>query len=313
MRRSCRDWLLTIFLLALLIQPARSSAQEPETPDSQPASRPAPKDAKYREKSVAEWIEVLESSEVDTVRRAIVCLGDYGPEAASAAPRLVRFFTDERAALIEDAVVSLASIGADAVPAILDLLKRKKKRASAEARQSALMCLFTMGPKAAAASEDLTALLKSERDESLRGMAARALGASAQRPEHLLALAAALEDKAASVRRNAALALADRGAEAVPAVPALCRMLQATEASDRKLAAEALGKIGPAAERGTSALIAALDDSDWLVALNAADALGSIGPKAAAAIAALERLKRSDKPALRMGAEDALKRIRNER
>jgi len=100
-------------------------------------------------------------------------------------------------------------------------------------------------------------------------------------------LAAALGDRDATVRRQAAQELASRGAGAAPATGALVAALSDRSPDVRLRAAEALGRVGPPAQSAVPALAQALHDTDVLVAGEAAKTLGLLGEAASGAAAAL--------------------------
>jgi HEAT repeat protein len=169
-------------------------------------------------------------------------------------------------------------------------------------------------PEAVSALSDA---MLTDRDDLVRTHAALALAGvafddrAAARPA-VPALARALGDKAARV--NAALALANLGRDANPAVPdvvraltdgrdrrsllnvlevvdlgpeaadgvpALAECLKGTDRGERRDAARVLGRIGRAAEAAVPALREALWDPDAEVAKAAAWALGRVDPTAA--------------------------------
>jgi HEAT repeat protein len=102
-------------------------------------------------------------------------------------------------------------------------------------------------------------------------------------------LAQKLKDKDSDTRRDAARALAEMGAEAKPAVPALVAALKDSDLYVRRFAAQALGEIGPAAEAGVPNLTAILKDSKEKKEAQeaAALALGKIGPAGLTALIAV--------------------------
>jgi HEAT repeat protein len=80
------------------------------------------------------------------------------------------------------------------------------------------------------------------------------------------------------VRRAAAKALAEGGAESKAAVQALIAALKDHDAFVRRFSAQALGAIGPDAQSAVRPLKAALDDPKKEVRTAAALALGKLGP-----------------------------------
>jgi HEAT repeat protein len=86
----------------------------------------------------------------------------------------------------------------------------------------------------------------------------------------------------AAQRLHAVHALGDRGAEAPLVAPALAEALKDENAFVRRDAAAALGKIGPEAKPAVPALLAAHKDKERNVRKAAAEALKKIDPQAAA-------------------------------
>ncbi len=86
-----------------------------------------------------------------------------------------------------------------------------------------------------------------DKDVALRQQAVKALGKSGEAGVAVPALAEALKDENAFVRRDAAGALGGFGPEAKPAVPSLTAALKDKEHSVRQAAAQALKKIDPEA------------------------------------------------------------------
>jgi HEAT repeat protein len=102
---------------------------------------PAAKDA------VPCLLEVLRNKELDGQSRkeAAYTLGRIGPAAKAALPDLIGFvWTFEDGAINQAVTWALASIGADAVPALLDALKAREP----DVRMRALHVLGRMGPRA---------------------------------------------------------------------------------------------------------------------------------------------------------------------
>ena len=88
-----------------------------------------------------------------------------------------------------------------------------------------------------------------------------------------------LKDKDPENRRAAAHALADAGADAKPAVPALTKALKDDDTFVRRFSAQALGNIGPDAKDAAPMLSSILKDNKDRKEVQeaAADALGKIG------------------------------------
>ena len=102
-----------------------------------------------------------------------------------------------------------------------------------------------------------------------------------------------LRSKDVDNRRSAANELADLGAEAKPAVPALIRAMKDADPFVRRFAARALGAIGPA-KGSVGALATALNDKDARVVDAAARALGGMGKYGVKPLASIVSNKKLD-------------------
>ena len=123
------------------------------------------------------------------------------------------------------------------------------------------------------------------------------------------ALINALQDKNESIRASAAYALGDIGDSAQEAVPLLTQALQDESAWVRRHAAEALGLIGQPAQNTVSALTRLLPDEHYWIRDNAARALARLGPAAEAAVPALMDTLNDENRYVRFHAMFALKQI----
>jgi HEAT repeat protein len=101
------------------------------------------------------------------------------------------------------------------------------------------------------------------------------------------AWAADLKDASGPVRSQAALSLAELGAEARGAEAALTQALRDPDPDVRAAAVAALGALVPEGRAAVDGLARALSDDDWFVRLGAARALQNFGPRAAPAVPAL--------------------------
>jgi HEAT repeat protein len=90
------------------------------------------------------------------------------------------------------------------------------------------------------------------------------------------ALAEALKDQSADIRRSAAQALREIGPAAADAVSALAEALKDQNADVGRSAADALREIGPTSADVVPVLAEALKDQNVDIRLSAADILGGI-------------------------------------
>jgi HEAT repeat protein len=159
--------------------------------------------------AVPALVEAAGDKEVRTRRGAVLALGWMGPTAKAAVPTLVAALRDKEE-VRQLATVSLARVGAPAVPALLKAFK------SADAA--------THGPA--------TAVLVRIGEPSVRG------------------LAEALQDKAVETRRRAVLALGVLGPKAKAAAPALKKALDDADLEVRIGAGVALKRTESKEKRG---------------------------------------------------------------
>src|SRR5262249_11525225 len=120
-------------------------------------------------------------------------------------------------------------------------------------------------------------------------------------------LVAALQNKAAPVRKRAAECLGDVGPSAKAAVPELIKAVKDADPTVSWAAIDALGLIGPDAAEAVPTLVEALKETNQRGA--AVDALGQISRKAQAAIPALETLVKGEDESVRWAVAAALVRI----
>ena len=186
------------------------------------------------------------------------------------------------------AAYALAAMGAEAVPALVEVLREE-----APARRR-LNAGRSQANPAGGNPSDLYAV-----------HALSAVGSPA-----VAALQAALGDGEWSVRAAAADSLGNIGTRARAAVPALLRALADDSMWVRRNALEALGTIGSAGGGVLSGLRAALQDEEHVVRRNAAIALSKIaGPAAGEAVPALSETLRRDERYVSFYAATALGRI----
>ena len=210
---------------------------------------------------------------------------DTAAPTAAALDELRRALEAEAEAERLRAVYALAVRGEEAMPLLLNALRREAKTrlkanlANAHTNPSQLDAVFALSAVGRAAVPHVVELL-GENEWWLRAAAADVLGdlgttASAAVPQ----LTRALDDEAEWVRRNAVEALGHIGPASAAAVPALSRCLRDSESWIRHNAALALAKIGPAAAEAAPALRQSTDDEDRYARANAAVALERISPK----------------------------------
>ena len=240
----------------------------------------------------------------------------------------------------EIAAWSLAAIGADAVPSLMELLEEPNPRL----KQRATGALGLVGAAAEPAVPALVKNLKSP-DRDVRMLAADALGWIGKRPDLAVpALIEALKDSDIGVGIYAAESLGRFGDRATNAIPALLENFAARDYRIRQSAAVALSRISPETTakevipvllrdlqdsrpnfRNSAminlsqmhmlpdmlipAFITALDDSDNTVRMNAIHALDWFGAQSKAAVPKLVSLTTDQNPFVREYVTNALGKI----
>jgi len=294
--------------------------------------------ARYRARTVGEWIEQLDSPDVQSRWYAAYALGQLGPQAAEAVEPLMRILENKREHeyVRGSAAWALGEIGLPAaeraVPLLIDTLSSRH----VSVRRYAPWALGRMAPAAGPAVPKLRELLQ-DVDPQVRLRAAAALWLIAESPDALRVLdqmiqrggpvaytatellgrmpaapattdllLKALQSREAELRRTAAWALARQGDQTLEVLgPAL----RSDEPATRLAAVEALGMTGPAAVKQ---LVEMLHDGAGEVRASAARELGRLGPQARAARAALEQALNDPDAAVRQSAAWALRRIRSQ-
>ncbi len=168
--------------------------------------------------------------------RAIEALEAIGPAAKAAVPGLMQVL--KAGNTTSHAELALASIGGDAVPALLDGLSDK----SADCRR---LCVCALGKiKLASKGTDDKAIVA--------------------------AITKMLEDKDFEVARETCWALEKIGATAKDAVPKLIEAMNSKNGYIRQFSADALGSIGPSAKEALPVLNKALTDEQARISARSA-------------------------------------------
>jgi len=273
-------------------------------------TRVHPDDKDLRREATEQLILRLKEKEPFVRVAAARALAALPPAPEITGPIWEKALADADEATLQHALDALASIGAPAVPRLIDALKHEKVRADVA------YILGRIGPAAAPATAALSKLI---------------------------------DDKHARVAHEAVLALGAIGPAAKEAVPALVQALQQPEDKDSNFCAIAcsLGKIGPGAAAAQAVLLEKLASPDGNLSLMsgwalteicpasaevaaktvpvltgalaqplpqgrelAAEALGRLGPLAKDAAAALEKAAADEDKDVREAAAAALSAVR---
>jgi HEAT repeat protein len=208
------------------------------------------------------------------------------------------------------ALDALASLGAPAVPRLIEVLKHKKLRSQAS------YILGETGPAAAPATESLAQLVK---DDDLQVateaiIALSKIGPGARRA--VPALLRALQHEDCPNGRGIIYALGKIGPAAMAAEPRLLELMKGKDTSLAITSAWAITQLHPQssefAAKALPVLTAGLGDPLPESRQAAADLLGSVGPLAQTAIPALQTATRDENQSVRDSAAEAIRRIRGE-
>lgn len=182
--------------------------------------------------------------------------------------------------------------------------RKNLKSPDASVRRSAAFALGRLGESARHTVPELERLLRDDKGEKVRDMAASALGdiARALQGENEEAwnqcggrlVKVLKDDPSERVRRSAAYALGAFGPQASGAARDLVKALDDEKPAVRQNAAWALGQMGASAAEAVPNLCKLLPDKDSLVRRDAAGALGSMGKAAERAGTPLIELVKSE-------------------
>jgi HEAT repeat protein len=287
----------TFMILALIAAffPPLAAAQ-----DKKPANDP--------KKLLARLLDdVKQTKDVDRQVQAAMGLADFGSDAAPALPALLAALESKNEDLRLNSAIVLGKIGKASVAPLAELLDTGDK----DVRFYAIWALGWVGPEARDVAPTLIKAM-ADKDDNIRRKAAYSLGRIAASPAKTIAvLLAAFKDgnedvrQAASdalakfgteavpglitaltkgdarVRNQAALAVAEMGADARDAAPMLRELLLGKDNSNRHSYSHALAKLG---KTGVPALIEAFKDDRSDVQQAAMQSLQEVGADAVPAL-----------------------------
>ncbi len=233
---------------------------------------------------VGDLVKKLGSTDGNVRSRAIRNLGRIGPPARLAVPSLLTLLKDSDGLARQEVSDALNKIGP---PDKKDLavLQRTLQDSSTEARIYAAAALGKLGQDGRNYAGSLVAVLKGDKEASVRQSAANALGMMGSFAKETVgpALIQALKDADKDVRLAAAEGLG--GMEvAASDIPELVKALKHQDMEVRMFAARSLGNLGPQARGVVADLIEASKSGDVQVSSAAIVALGQIGADAKSAV-----------------------------
>jgi HEAT repeat protein len=207
--------------------------------------------------------DVLRTSENPEARwKAADLLGRLGPAAHELPAALLSLTTalkddsSQVRAVAATALASIGSAGPDALLALQDMLSTPESL-------PALRALAGYGADAAPAIGQILVLLKHKDDSEIRWNAARTLGKIGPAAKEAVPdLIAALKDSDALVREHAAEALGDIGPQAKESISALEKVLKDPDARVRRDAVRSLGQMGSAAKSALESIRPLLRDKE---------------------------------------------------
>ncbi|MFA5975562.1 MAG: HEAT repeat domain-containing protein [Elusimicrobiota bacterium] len=233
-------------------------------------------------------------------QRSAEILGRLGPNAKRAAPTLVDLLKDAQPDVRTAAEITLIQLGADAVPALSEALRREPEAH----RKILIVTLGKCGPEAVS-----PLLLELKRDESvfLRADAATALSQIQPLPATVIpALLAALDDLDEGVRSAAIDALGQLASGAKAALgPLVMIERNDKEAVVRAKADRALAQIGKGSPESMPGFIRALHETDENVRQDIIALLGQSDIPIQEAMPVLENSIRDTSPAVRLRVVEA--------
>ena len=264
---------------------------EPSAPGRWPSS--IRRIRRGKQQAVTVLADALASKEPRLRHAAVHGLIDLNPTSEMIFPAIKQALAAADQESLEYAFEALDSLGAPAVPALIDALKHE------QLRTAAATILGHIGPAAKDAAPALAEIVGSDkhlrtRCEALMALGAIGPGAAAAVPTAVKAL----DDPEAKVCYSACYALGKMGPAALAAEPELQKKLKDKDQTVALAAAWALAKIDPkcpeTAPQSVPVLIEALSDPEPRVRLEAAIALRCLGPLAKDAVPALKKAAMQD-------------------
>jgi HEAT repeat protein len=254
-------------------------------------------EAVFRGKTVRQWAAQL-TDKNDSVRwYATHALARIGPQAGAAVPALQKVLENrgEHEYVRGGAARALGCIGPAAAPAAALLIETSASEHHVSVRRN-------LGPAAKPAIEALLMRLE-DKDATVRVNAAVALWQIDRHPRAIRALVEMVRRGEGTGAYQATVALGELGTPADAAIPALAEALRSGDEDVSRAAAAALGRMGPVAIPAVRGLLAVRGDA---VARRAVEALERFGP---AGVPALVEALKAPSPLARSTAARALGRL----
>jgi HEAT repeat protein len=271
-------------------------------------ARVHPEDKELRRQATEQLVEGLKEQDPFVRVAAARALAALPPAPEITFPILEKALKDADTTTIHHALDALASLGPQAVPRLVDILKQNK-----ELRVQVAYTLGQIGPGAAAATEALAGLIADEdfnvSTEAVLALAKIGPAAGSAVP----ALMAALQKENCPNAHAIIFALGKIGPQAAAAEPVLLKEMNGKDGSLAIISAWSYTQIQPrsakTAAKAIPVLVSGLSDSLPETRKAAAEALGDLGPLAREAIPALQKAAKDDSKAVREAAAKALESI----
>jgi HEAT repeat protein len=270
-------------------------------------ARVYPEDKVLRRRATEQLVARLKDQDPYVGAVAAKALATLPPAPEITIPIWERAMKEADTTTLHRALNALASLGAPAVPRLVDILHKHK-----QLRVEVAYTLGQIGPAAAAATDALAELVGDE-DVNLATEAILALGKIGPAAKSAVpALCAALEKKGEKNTHAIIFALGDIGPAAAAAEPMVRKAMDSQDKSLAVIAARTFMLIQPASSSSQAAakavpvLVSCLDDPLPETRKAAAESLAALGPLARQAIPALKKATKDNVTAVREAAANAL-------
>jgi HEAT repeat protein len=271
-------------------------------------ARVHPEDKELRRQATEQLVDRLKEQDPFVRVAAARALTALPPAPEITLPIWEKALKDADTTTIHHALDALASLGPQAVPKLVEILKQHK-----ELRIQVAYTLGQIGPGAAAATEALAGLVVDE-DFNVSTEAVLALGKIGPAAASAVpALMAALQKENCHNAHAIILTLGKIGPKAAAAEPVLLKEMNGKDSLLAVISAWSFTQIQPrsakTAAKAIPVLVAGLSDSLPETRKAAAEALGDLGPLAREAVPALQKADKDDSKAVRDAAAKALQSI----
>jgi HEAT repeat protein len=266
-----------------------------------------PEDKTLVREAAGVWVDGLKSDREPVRTAAARAINDIRPGPKVMVPLMEKALENAKPEVVEHVLNALATVGAPAVPNLIEALEHEK------VRPMVAYVLGRIGPQAEAATQALAELLGDANPATRReaAIALAKIGPAAK--QAVPALIEAMETRRQSEDYGPVYALGSIGPAAAPAKPALLKAMSGKDETLALFSAWALALIDPGdaevAKKSVSLLRIGLADPEAGIRHQAAVALGKLGPLAKPAAAALQEAQRDSDPQVGAAAAAALKAI----